>query len=292
MRAAAEYLTPVILELGGKSPLVIGPDVDMDRAVARICWGKFVNCGQTCIAPDYAFVAETRYTEFVEKMKDQIQVFYGKDPRTSGDYGKIINSNHATRISKLIQSSGGKVVCGGDVDVEAAYISPTLITDVDLNSKLMTDEIFGPVLPIMPMKDVSEAINFINDRAKPLAVYVFSQDKTFIDRVLTETTSGGGCVNETLMHNICKELPFGGVGESGMGAYNGKRTFDEFTHHKPMLVRSQNKDFAIRFPPYTKSKLDLLTKIDSFTRFLGKNRSMIIFSFVALLSALCYKFLV
>jgi len=294
MRAAAEHLTPVILELGGKSPLIIGPDVNMERAVARICWGKFLNCGQTCIAPDYVFVHHTRYNDFLEKMKAQIKDFYGSDPRKSTDYGKIINSRHAERITKLVDSSGGRVVTAGydQVDIAAAYIPPTIVVDAKMDSKLMEDEIFGPVLPVFPMEDLDQTIHFINDRPKPLALYVFSQDQAFINKVLSETTSGGGCVNEILMHNMCKELPFGGVGESGMGAYNGKRSFDEFTHQKPMLVRKQNSDFAIRFTPFTPAKLAWLNRIDNVARFMSKNQRTLVVTLVVILSAICYKVLV
>jgi acyl-CoA reductase-like NAD-dependent aldehyde dehydrogenase len=290
MRAAAEHLTPVILELGGKSPLVIGPDVNMERAVPRITWGKFINCGQTCIAPDYVMVHESRYDEFLASMKKQIQKFYGDNPQESPDYGKIINPRHAARIEALMRSSG-EVYCGGKVDQEAAYVEPTLIVNADVESELMRKEIFGPLLPVMKYSNVDSVIQFINDRPKPLALYVFAQDKGFIDKVLTNTSSGGGCVNETVMHNICKELPFGGVGDSGMGAYNGKISFDSFSHHKGMLVRSQSKDVDLRFPPYTPSKLAWLNRIDAFTqklKLLPKRAIMAVV--VATLAYFLYRF--
>jgi len=289
MRAAAEHLTPVILELGGKSPLIIGKDVDMAKAVPRITWGKFINCGQTCIAPDYAFVHESRYKEFLEAMKSQIQQFYGDNPKQCSDYGKIINSRHASRIAKLIASSG-EVYYGGKVDTEAAYVSPTLMVDVDVESAIMTEEIFGPVLPVLKYNDVEQVIQFVNDRAKPLALYVFSKDKAFVNNILTNTSSGGGCVNETVMHNMCKELPFGGVGDSGMGAYNGKISFDSFTHHKGMLVRPQSSDVALRFPPYTPSKLAWLARIDAVTQTLGKNKKLILAVVMAAVALLVYRF--
>eukprot|EP01127_Copromyxa_protea_P005353 TRINITY_DN15296_c0_g1_i1.p1 TRINITY_DN15296_c0_g1~~TRINITY_DN15296_c0_g1_i1.p1 ORF type:complete len:502 (-),score=125.61 TRINITY_DN15296_c0_g1_i1:43-1347(-) len=291
MRAAAEHLTPVILELGGKSPLIIGPDVDMDKAVARISWGKFTNCGQTCIAPDYAFVHHTRYDEFIAKMKKQIKEFYGENPQESNDYAKIINSKHAARIKKLIDESKGTIACGGNADIEAAYVAPTIIENASFESSIMKDEIFGPVLPVFKLTNLDEAISFINDRPKPLALYVFSQDKKFVDKVLSETTSGGGCVNECLLHNMCKELPFGGVGESGMGAYNGKITFDEFTHHRGMLVRPQNSDLSIRFPPYTASKLQWLDRIDAATKVIVKSKKIILVGVLVLVSFIANKFL-
>jgi len=288
MRAAAEHLTPVILELGGKSPLIVGPDVNMDNAVPRIVWGKFTNCGQTCIAPDYAYVHESRYDEFLKKMKQQIADFYGADPSKSSDYGKIINSRHAARIDGLIKSSGN-VFCGGVVDEEAAYVAPTLVTDASVDSPLMTKEIFGPVLPVFRYKNVSDVIDFINDRPKPLALYVFAKDQEFINNVLTNTTSGGGCVNEVLMHNICKELPFGGVGDSGMGAYNGKISFDSFTHHKGMLKRPNSSDLSLRFPPYTDSKMSWLARIDKIVAVVGKNKKALTVVLASVLAFVVFK---
>eukprot|EP01126_Amoeba_proteus_P063720 TRINITY_DN8809_c0_g1_i6.p1 TRINITY_DN8809_c0_g1~~TRINITY_DN8809_c0_g1_i6.p1 ORF type:complete len:307 (+),score=59.20 TRINITY_DN8809_c0_g1_i6:711-1631(+) len=266
---SAEHLTPVILELGGKSPLIIDSDTKLDNVVPRICWGKFVNCGQTCIAPDYALVARDRYDEFVDKMKTQVKKFYGEDPSTSTDYGKMINQRHTERVAKLMRS-GGKVAFGGVVDVSKSYISPTLLVDVDLESEIMKEEIFGPVLPIVPVDGIDQAIDFINSRPKPLALYVFSQNQKVVDKVLSTTTSGGGCVNDCILHNICKEMPFGGVGESGMGAYNGKITFDTFTHQKSFLVRTQASDPDLRFPPYTPNKLMWLQRLQKVAQFFSK----------------------
>jgi len=286
MKAAAEHLTPVLLELGGKNPLIIDKDCNLDYAVPRICWGKFMNAGQTCIAPDYVFCAEDKVDLFVRKMDENIKKFYGETPSESSDYGKIINGHHTKRIVDLI--SGGKVVVGGEYDIDKNYVSPTLLTDVDMNSKLMTQEIFGPLLPIIPLKNLDTAIQFINSNPKPLAVYVFSENKQVIDKVLTSTSSGGGCINETIMHNTCPNLPFGGVGASGIGAYNGKRSFDEFTHHKSILEKSLRSEPNLRFPPYTEKKLKIIKFASSIK---PAQLKLVLGSLGALILSLLYVFL-
>jgi len=257
MRAASEHLTPVTLELGGKSPTIIDSSVNLDVAVKRICWAKFVmNAGQTCVAPDYVLVAKELKEPFLEKVTAALKEFYGDDVKNSKDYSRIINEQHTKRIKGLLE--GQSVVVGGDVDVAHHFVAPTVLTDVDLSSPVMTEEIFGPVLPVIPVSNVDEAIAFVNSRPKPLALYIFSNDKQNQTKIIARTSSGGVAVNDAVLHVICPELPFGGVGPSGMGAYNGKATFDIFTHRKSVLDRATWSDPSLRYPPYTESKLKWL----------------------------------
>jgi len=253
MEAASKHLTPVLLELGGKCPVIIDKDANLDVAVPRITWGKFINCGQVCLAPDYVLVHKSKEKEFLEKMKDCIDKFYSKNPKESQDYGKIINPRHTSRLASLL--TGGTTFTGGDVDVEKCYIAPTLLTNVDLTSPLMQDEVFGPLLSVIPYDKIDEAIEFVNDRPKPLALYVFTKHDSFAEKVLTRTSSGGACVNEVILHNTIPDLRFGGVGDSGCGGYNGKYSFDSFTHQKGVMANSQKGDLSLRFPPFTKEKV-------------------------------------
>jgi aldehyde dehydrogenase (NAD+) len=261
MRAAAEHLTPVTLELGGKSPCIIDRDADLDKSVPRLTWGKFYNAGQTCIAPDYVLVHKDKMQPLIEKLQNTIKDFYGSDPSQSQDYCKVINSRHTMRLKELL--NGQNVVAGGQVDVDKCYISPTLVANPRPDSKLMQDEIFGPILPIIPINNLDEAIDFVNSRDKPLALYIFSKNKSNVQKVIETTSSGGVGVNECILHNICTDLPFGGVGPSGMGSYNGKHTFQTFTHEKGVLIRPQASDPSLRFPPYTPGKVKILSKLNS-----------------------------
>jgi len=257
-RAAAEHLTPVTLELGGKSPVVIDDTIDIPTAAKRLVWGKFLNCGQTCVAPDYILAKRNIYPKIMAECVNALHSFYGKDAKISKDYGKIINDKHTQRIADLVK--GNNVYYGGDYDVDRHYFQPTLVDNPKLDSKLMSEEIFGPVLPFIPFDDVDDAIRIIKQRAKPLALYIFSQDTATRERVLKNTSSGGGGINETVNHVICKELPFGGVGDSGVGSYNGKHTFLTFSHKRSILSRSgmAGLDPSIRFPPYTDFNLKLV----------------------------------
>jgi aldehyde dehydrogenase (NAD+) len=259
MKAAAEHLTPVTLELGGKSPCIVDREVDLDVAARRIASGKFQNAGQTCVAPDYLLVHRDVETAFTEKLRQAITQFYGSDPQKSVDYSRIINQRHTQRLADLLQGEQGTVITGGQVDVQDRYIAPTLVrlnsTTAGATSKLMADEIFGPILPIMPVDSVDSAIEFVNNRPKPLALYVFSTNNTTARRVLSSTSSGGACINETVFHVAIKTLPFGGVGPSGMGAYNGKHTFDTFSHYKSVLDHATWLDPDLRYPPFTDRKI-------------------------------------
>ncbi|XP_041521058.1 aldehyde dehydrogenase family 3 member A2 isoform X1 [Microtus oregoni] len=255
MEAAAKHLTPVTLELGGKSPCYIDRDCDLDVACRRITWGKYMNCGQTCIAPDYVLCEASLQDQIVQKIKETVKDFYGENIKESPDYERIINLRHFKRLQGLLE--GQKIAFGGETDEVTRYIAPTVLTDVDPNSKVMQEEIFGPILPIVSVKNVDEAISFINDREKPLALYVFSHNNKLIKRVIEETSSGGVTGNDVIMHFTVNSLPFGGVGASGMGAYHGKYSFDTFSHQRPCLLKGLKGESAnkLRYPPNSQSKL-------------------------------------
>ncbi|NXG59175.1 AL3A2 dehydrogenase, partial [Hemiprocne comata] len=257
MAAAAKHLTPVTLELGGKSPCYIDKDCDLAVACRRITWGKYMNCGQTCIAPDYILCDPSIQSKVVENIKATLQEFYGEDVKSSPDYERIINKRHFKRIQSLLE--GQKIAHGGEVDEASCFIAPTILTDVSPESKVMEEEIFGPVLPILTMKSVDEAIEFINSREKPLVLYVFSNNKKLIRRVIAETSSGSVVANDTLMHFLLLGLPFGGVGNSGMGAYHGKHSFETFSYHRAYLIKDLKMEFVnnFRYPPQTQRKVDL-----------------------------------
>jgi aldehyde dehydrogenase (NAD+) len=255
MEAAAKTLTPVTLELGGKNPCIIEPDAPIELTAKRIAWGKFINAGQTCIAPDYLLVHHTIKDKICQAIEGSIREFYGDNPAESSDYARIINPFHFERLRALLNE--GKVAIGGQTHAEDCYISPTVLDGINWDSKVMQDEIFGPILPLIEYSNLEDAIAQISARPKPLTLYLFSKDKTTQQRVLEATSSGGVCLNDTLVHFICSELPFGGVGESGMGAYHGKSTFKTFSHKKAILKRSFWLDLKLRYPPY-QGKLQLL----------------------------------
>lgn len=259
-QAANKYLTPTTLELGGKSPAYIDSTVDMETTVRRILWGKGVNSGQTCIAPDYILCSKQVQDKFVQIAEKIIPEFYGDEMRVSLDFCRIINDQHFERLMKLIE--GLKIGIGGHTDPKERFIEITIATDVSPNHPIMQEEIFGPILPIVVVNSVHEAVKFIKTREKPLAIYIFSKNKKDREYLLEATSSGGVCVNDTLLHYAADGLPFGGVGYSGMGAYHGKHTFDTFTHKKSVLVRNfQNipeKIMSARYPPYSNSKISLM----------------------------------
>ena len=254
MVAAAENLTPITLELGGKSPCIVDKDIKIDETAKRIVWGKFFNAGQVCIAPDYLLVQKEIKEELIEKIKYYIHDFYGKDPKKSSSFARIINERHFDRICKFF--SEGKIIEGGSFDKKDLYIAPTLIDDVSLNFKVMKEEIFGPVLPILEYKDQKEAILIVNKFPKPLSLYFFSSNKSKQNEILKNTSSGGVCINDTILHFGERNLPFGGVGDSGIGKYHGKATFDLFSNKKSVLKRSFSFDITslLRFPPHSKKK--------------------------------------
>jgi aldehyde dehydrogenase (NAD+) len=252
MQAAAEHLTPVTLELGGKSPAIVDASANLEVAARRIAWGKFLNAGQTCIAPDYVLVARGLEDRFVELVRRCLFDFYGQDPKASSDYARIVNGAHFERLVGLIDS--GTPAVGGEHDAATRYLAPTVLRDVLPESPVMQEEIFGPILPVLPVDDTAQAIAFVNGRDKPLALYVFAGDSKIQQQVLDGTSSGGVCVNATLFHVAAPELPFGGVGESGIGAYHGKASFDVFSHAKSVLKRSTRPDPDLAYPPYTDRK--------------------------------------
>ncbi|XP_056139067.1 aldehyde dehydrogenase, dimeric NADP-preferring-like [Lampris incognitus] len=249
MEAASRNLTPVTLELGGKSPCYIDKNCNLRVACRRITWGKFVNCGQTCIAPDYILCEPSIQNRVVEGIRQTLLEFYGADPKCSADYGRIINRHHFNRVMNLME--GYTAVLGGQSDASQCYIAPTVLKDVPPHSRLMQEEIFGPLLPIVTVSDMDDAIRFINEREKPLALYVFCSDKKAIKKFLDETSSGGVTVNDVMMHYTLSSLPFGGIGKSGMGRYHGKHTFDQLSHHRACLVRSLGMESInlARYPP-------------------------------------------
>lgn len=259
MTAAARHLTPVTLELGGKSPVIIDESANLPVAARRIAWGKWLNAGQTCVAPDYVLVKDTLKPIFIEELNKAIRDFYGSDPQTSDSFGRIVSMRHFDRLRHLM--TGGRTVIGGDSSTDDRYIAPTVLTDVDLQSPLMQEEIFGPLLPVIPVASVDEAIQFVNSRPHPLALYVFAQRSSVIDQVLAETTAGGVTVNGTLMHLTNPNLPFGGVGESGMGGYHGKAGVRLFQHMKPVLIRGTRIDPSLAYPPYTERKKKIFRKV-------------------------------
>jgi len=262
MEAAAKHLTPVTLELGGKSPAIISRDANIEVAARRVAWGKWLNAGQTCVAPDYVLVHPSVQTEFVDALRIAVTDFFGADASTSDSYGRIINNRQLRRLSALMaDSDSGRVGFGGTIDAETRYIEPTVLIDPDPGSAIMTEEIFGPLLPIVSVNDIQAAIAFVNGRPKPLALYVFSESESVVDKVLSETTSGGACVNHTVQHAGVSQLPFGGVGDSGTGAYHGKAGFDTFSHHRSVLVKPSRPDLRVIYPPYTALKDKLFRKL-------------------------------
>ncbi|MFP2925035.1 aldehyde dehydrogenase family protein [Pyxidicoccus sp. 3LG] len=246
--AAAKHLTPTILELGGKSPCIVDRSADLEVTARRIAWGKYVNAGQTCIAPDYVLIPPELKGRFTELVQKAVRDFYGADARTSSDYGRIINSRHFERVSAL--AAHGKVAFGGERDASSRYFAPTVITDAPVSSPLMQEEIFGPLLPLVDCPSVEDAIRFVRARPKPLALYSFARDASVNERVLSETSSGGAVTNDVCVHFAAEGLPFGGVGESGIGGYHGQSSFDAFSHKKSVVKRPFALDMKLRYPPY------------------------------------------
>ncbi len=258
MEAAAKHLTPVTLELGGKSPCIVDRDVQLDYAAKRITWGKFINAGQTCVSPDYLLVDREIKPALLDRIQFYIREFYGEDPSLSPDYSRIISDRHFDRMAGFLQQ--GNILIGGQTKPEERYIAPTLIDRVDWDFPIMQDEIFGPILPVLEYGDLSEAIAQINQRPKPLALYLFSRDAQKQQQVLAQTSSGGVCLNDTIMHVGVTELPFGGVGDSGIGSYHGKAGFETFSHYKSILKKAFWLDLDWRYAPY-KGKLGLLKRV-------------------------------
>lgn len=258
MAAAANHLTPVTLELGGKSPAIVTDDADINLAARRITWGKYLNAGQTCIAPDYVLVDRKVADRFTDAVTAAIAEFYGPDPKASPDYARIVNDTHLRRLEKYLDD--GDVVTGGHVDPDDQYLAPTVLRGVAEGSAVMTDEIFGPVLPIVEFDSVADAIGRVNTGDKPLALYVFSRSRATVDRVLGSTSSGGACVNHVIYQVTAPQLPFGGVGPSGMGAYHGRSGFDTFSHQRSVMHKAAWIDAPVAYPPFTSLKNSVIRR--------------------------------
>ena len=259
MAAAAKHLTPVTLELGGKSPCVVMPDADLQTTARRIAWGKFTNAGQTCIAPDYVLTDAETEKKLVPLLRQAITEMFGDEPLMSDSYGRIVNDRHFDRIAALIDP--GNVAIGGTHDRQRLYMAPTVLTDVPADSEVMQEEIFGPVLPIVRSDDLDSAIRHIRAGDKPLAAYIFTNDKAAETRFLEKVSSGNACVNDCMMFMAVHELPFGGVGPSGMGHYSGEYGFKTFSHFKAVMRRGWWPDPRLRYAPYTDKKFKLLRKL-------------------------------
>lgn len=257
-RAIAEHLTPSTLELGGKNPTIVDETAKVKLAAKRIVFGKFINAGQTCIAPDYVLIHEKIKDQFITALKNEIIHFYGNNPKSSKDYARIVNQKQFDRLVELIDQE--KVKIGGEVDPDDYYISPTVILNPSLNSEIMQEEIFGPLLPILVYQTESDIDLILKKFDNPLSVYIFTSRKKFAEKMIQKYSFGGGTINDTLVHFVNDKLPFGGVGNSGMGAYHGKHTFDTFSHKKSITKRGTWLDISLRYAPY-KNKIKWLKKL-------------------------------
>ena len=247
-KKASEHICPVILELGGKCPCIVDNDCNLKAAVRRIVWGKFLNAGQTCVAPDYILVHKDIYEDFITMAKEQVQEFYYTDGKITSDFPYIINEKHTERLKSLIEKE--KVVCGGKI--KKRLIEPTILRDVTFKDDVMQEEIFGPIMPVVMFEKIENVISYINTHDKPLALYYFGKQNE--KRILTETYSGGVCINETVMHVATHHLPFGGVGASGMGAYHGLQSLYSFSHMKPVLIKKPRFEIKLKYPPISNTK--------------------------------------
>ena len=260
MAAASKHLCPVTLELGGKSPAIVDETADIDLAAKRLVFGKYMNAGQTCVAPDYVLVHKSKKAELIEKLQHYITHCYPKDANgTVIDYPRIVNEKHFERLSGLMQ--GESIVIGGDVDRASLSIEPTVLDNVSFDAAIMQEEIFGPLLPLIEYEHLDDAIHEIQRRAKPLALYLFSSDQAVWERIEKTVSFGGGCINDCLMHVSSPYLPFGGVGNSGMGRYHGKDSFDTFSHHKSIMNKSTKIDLDVRYRPYDEKKIKMIHKL-------------------------------
>lgn len=257
MEKASKHLTPITLELGGKSPCIVDKEGNIDIFAKRIVWGKFLNAGQTCVAPDYVYVHKDIKDKLIENIVKYIEYFYGKNIKDNDEYPRIINKKQFNRLISLIDEN--KLIYGGDSDLESLYISPTIMDNITWDDPVMEDEIFGPILPLLEYESIVQVIEEIKKRPRPLALYVFSTNPKVVTKVINSLSFGGGCINDTVMHLANPHLPFGGIGDSGMGAYHGEYSFHTFTHYKSILDKSLSPDVDTRYPPY-KGKLKWVKK--------------------------------
>jgi aldehyde dehydrogenase (NAD+) len=257
-KAAAENLTPVTLELGGKNPCIIDATANLKLAAKRIVWGKFLNAGQTCIAPDYLLVSNNIKSDFIELIKKEIINAYGENPETSTDFPRIINQKNWSRLTEMLK--GESILAGGKSNSQDYYLAPTLLDEPSLDSLVMKDEIFGPILPVLSFENEADLVSIISRYEKPLSLYIFSNDNPFAKKIIQNYSFGGGCINDTVVYFSNKRLPFGGVGHSGIGAYHGKLSFSTFTHYKAIVKRANWLDIPTRYAPY-KGKLKSVKKL-------------------------------
>ncbi|WP_110114591.1 aldehyde dehydrogenase [Bacillus sp. CGMCC 1.16541] len=246
MQEAAKQLIPVTLELGGKSPCIVHEDANIELAAKRIMFGKGINAGQTCVAPDYLFVHKNVKSKLVKELQKAIHDFYGEHPEKSDRYGRIVSQRHFERLHAFLQD--GDIVVGGQVNEEELKIGPTILQHVSEDKPVMQEEIFGPILPVMEYENLHEVIQFVNNRPKPLALYLFTESEAVQEKIVNTISYGGGCINDTLMHLATPYLPFGGVGESGVGQYHGESSFQTFSHYKSVLKQTTKFDMSFRYP--------------------------------------------
>jgi len=294
-QAAAKYLTPCTLELGGKCPSYVSEGCDLEAVCNRIVWTKYKNAGQTCISVDYVLVQESVEEAFLQQMVKSVRQQYTDDPLNAADYSTIVNERHFSRIMGLLDGSPGKkIVLGGESDKGRLYIAPTMVTGVRPGDKLMQEEIFGPILPVLSVRDHKEAIEFINNRDKPLHLNLWTKNQAIIDEFVLRTSSGGVSVNDALIFRVEKGLPFGGVGQSGFGCYDGESGFENFSHKKAVLVKSQGMEFvnkAIRYGPHTPEQLKRLTTLLELPETLWKYfKGFLVFVPIAVLIGVAFVF--
>jgi aldehyde dehydrogenase (NAD+) len=261
MAAAARHLTPVTLELGGKNPAIVDHSADVDVAARRIVWGKFLNAGQTCVAPDYVLVHKSIEEQLLYALAKRVTGFYGADPKLSPAFGRVVNAAHMARLVEMLSATKGRVVIGGSSDAAERYLSPTILAEVSWDDPVMQDEIFGPVLPVLGYENIGEVLGALNERDKPLALYVYANNADLVQEVISGSSSGSVCVNHNAEQLAVPGLPFGGVGASGMGAYHGRAGFDTFSHAKSVLHRPERGELPLMYPPYTRAKRWVLRKV-------------------------------
>jgi aldehyde dehydrogenase (NAD+) len=252
MAAAAKYLTPVTLELGGKNPVIVAEDAPLEVTARRIAWGRFMNCGQLCVAPDYVLVPEPLRVPLIEAIGRAIARFYGTDPQRSESYGRVVNGDHFTRLQSLLKE--GRIVIGGQSDEIDRYLAPTVVTDIPPGAAILDEEIFGPVLPVVGYEHLDDAVAFVRSRAKPLMLHIFTKSRNVEEYLIRRINSGTVIVNDAIISQVIPGLPFGGVGESGMGSFHGRYTFEAFSREKAVVRRSLRADLDVRYPPFTALK--------------------------------------
>lgn len=255
MQAAAQQLIPVTLELGGKSPVIVDKSANLRIACERILWGKLMNAGQTCVAPDYVFVPEEIKAAFLQQLKSVLTDFYGQDIQSSKDFGRIVNDRHVQRLKNIIETDKACLFTGGEVDEGQRYIAPTILCPKDFSAACMQEELFGPILPVIGYTELEQALSYINANPKPLALYIFSENEAVTEKIIEKTSSGGVSINDTISHIINPNLPFGGIGTSGMGNYHGVYSFETFSHHRSILRKSTKFRLSLVHPPFNDKKL-------------------------------------